>query len=66
MKTDEEFTSALSELQSLYETVESLRKEIENDSEFDEVSRPMLERVDALQESCSRYVDENIEINEEE
>ena len=67
IKNDEEFVIALNELNILYETVDSLRKTM-NDSEFEEASKTVLEKLGTLQESCSKYVDENtvIETDEEE
>jgi hypothetical protein len=65
---DDEFVNVLNELQSLYDTIDSLRNEISNDSEFNEVTKPMNSQIELLQESASRYVDQNTEeiIHEEE
>lgn len=66
IENDEDFTAILTELQELYETVESLRTDISDDAQFDEVSRPIVEKMNLLQENASKYVDDNLIVESDE
>lgn len=65
INSDEDFVSALSELNVLYETVDSLRENM-NENEFEEASKSVLEKLEVLQEECSHYVDKNTVIETDE
>lgn len=66
ISTDEQFVEALVKLQNLYETIESLRNQINNDSEFEETVSELNKEVNMIQEATTKYVDENTERFDEE
>jgi hypothetical protein len=68
IKSDDDLVQALNEMQHLFDTIDSLRGEVVDDSVFNEMTKPMMDKFNILQESCSKYVDDNtvIEKNEEE
>ncbi len=66
ISTDDQLVEALVKLQNLYETIESLRNEMSNDSEFEETVSELNKEVNVIQEATAKYVDENTERFDEE
>ncbi len=66
ISTDDQLVEALVKLQNLYETIESLRNEMSNDSEFEETVSELNKEVNIIQEATAKYVDENTERFDEE
>jgi hypothetical protein len=66
ISSDEQLVDALVKLQNLYETIDSLRNEMSNDSEFEETVSGLNEEVNVIQEAASKYVDDNTERFDEE